>query len=171
MLTPPRLLILIVFTLAILGTSAQTPALAPQAVASIGLPEVNTRILAFVDAHMGKRVGTGQCWDLAAAALEAAHAKWEGPYGFGTPVDPATDDVLPGDIIQFEEVIVEHVGPNSKSQDSFDHHTAIVQAVRGKGHYTIAHQNFGRAGKKVNVMDLELDHIVKGSYTIYRPGR
>ena len=49
--------------------------------------------------------------------------------------------------------------------------TAIVHAVQGKGRYTIAHQNFGRAGRKVSLAELELDHIVKGKYTIYRPGR
>lgn len=167
----PRISVALLVGLCVVTASAQEPALGPQIVDTTRLPEVNKQILAFVDANMGKRVGTGQCWDLAAAALEAAHAKWDGHYGFGTPVDPATEEVLPGDIIQFEGVLVEHVTPNSKSQESFGHHTAIVQAVLGKGHFTIAHQNFGRAGRKVSLMDLELDHIVKGKYTIYRPGR
>ena len=171
MLPPPRLSSVLLLSLAVLAVSAQKPSLVPRSGDATRLPEVNAQVLAFVEVHRGKRVGTGQCWDLAAAALNAAHAKWDGRYGFGTPVDPVMEVVLPGDIIQFEGVLVEHVGPNSKSQESFSHHTAIVQAVLGTGHYTIAHQNFGRAGRKVSLLDLELDHIVKGTFTIYRPGR
>ena len=167
----PRITVAILVGLCVVTASAQEPPIGPQTVDTTRLPEVNKQILAFVDAHMDKRVGTGQCWDLAAAALEAAHAKWDGHYGFGTPVDPATEEVLPGDIIQFEGVVIEYEGTKSKFQESMGHHTAIVHAVQGKGRYTIAHQNFGRAGRKVSLAELELDHIVKGKYTIYRPGR
>jgi hypothetical protein len=154
-----------------LAVSAQVPQAGPKAADTADLPAVNRHVLAFVDAHLGKRVGRGQCWDLAAAALEAAHANWDGQYRFGTPVDPATEDVMPGDIIQFEGIETEYVSPNGRFNQRMPHHTAIVHAVHGKGRYTLAHQNFGRAGRKVSLTELETDHIVKGTYTVYRPFR
>lgn len=137
----------------------------------LALPVLNQRVLDFVDAHLGRRVGTGQCWDLAAEALNRAGATWDGRYGFGEPIDPMRQDVLPGDIIQFEGVLVEYSDATSRTQQSMSHHTAIVHAMHGAGHYTLAHQNFGRAGREVSLLDLRLEHIVKGTYTIYRPRR
>lgn len=154
-----------------LTVSAQVPEVGPRSVDTMQLPEVNRRVLTYVDSHMGKRIGSGQCWDLAAFALEAAHATWDGHYRFGTPVDPATEEVLPGDIIQFEGVEIEYDTPNGRSHESMGHHTAIVHAVHGKGRFTLAHQNFGRRDHKVNLTELDLANIVKGTYTIFRPVR
>jgi hypothetical protein len=167
----PHVSIALLPALFALAASAQMPEAGPQAVDTARLPAVNRAVLAFVDAHMGRRVGRGQCWDLAAAALRSAHANWDGRYGFGDPVDPATEDVLPGDIIQFEGVEIEYASPNGRYHQSMAQHTAVVHAVHGKGRYTLAHQNFGRAGRKVNLAELEVDHIVKGTYTVYRPVR
>lgn len=151
--------------------SAQTPGSGNGIPVGSVLPDVNAQVIDYVNAHMGKRVGTGECWDLAAEALNKAGAKWNGKYVFGTPLDPAKDEVLPGDIIQFEGVIVRYKTANAEHRESMGHHTAIVYTVHGKGEYTLAHQNFGPAGRKVNLTELSLDHIVKGKYTIYRPGR
>lgn len=138
---------------------------------ALDLPELNRRVLDFVDAHLNRRVGKGQCWDLAAEALKEAGASWDGRYGFGEPIDPKKQDALPGDIIQFEGVLVEYSDATSRAQESMSHHTAIVHDVHEAGHYTLAHQNFGRAGRKVSLLDLRVEHIVKGTFTIYRPRR
>lgn len=153
-----------------LSASAQPPGDGSKILNTGQLPEVNRQVLAFVDAHMGKRVGRGQCWDLAAAALQAAHAHWDGQYQFGTPLGPGAE-VLPGDIIQFEGVVTEDPSPHGRFYQSMSHHTAIVHAVHANGRYTLVHQNFGRAGRKVSLTELETEHIVKGTFTIYRPGR
>src|SRR6187431_3356267 len=61
------------------------------------LPELNRRIVAFVDAHKGMKVDRGECWDLAAVALDSAGAKWDRKLGFGRLLDPQREEVLPGD--------------------------------------------------------------------------
>ncbi len=152
-------------------TSAQTTVTEREAERYIERTDMNAQIIAYVEAHIGKRVGTGECWDLAAGALNEAGAKWDGEYRFGTPVDPEKEEILPGDIIQFEGVEVRYTAANAEHRETMGHHTAIIYTVHGKGRYTLAHQNFGPAGRKVNRTDLDLDHIVKGRYTIFRPGR
>jgi hypothetical protein len=136
---------------------------------SAQLPAANAAVLAYVNKHLGKRVGTGQCWDLAAAALQAAGASWDGRYRFGRLVDPAAEAVLPGDIIQFEGVLVEHTEGSTRMQERMGHHTAIVYAVIAPDQVELAHQNFGPSGKRVGRTTLAFAHIVKGHYLIYRP--
>ena len=165
-----RLAVIQLFALCVQVAAAQPPVVVPQEVDTTLLPPMNRCVRAFVDAHLGQRVGRGDCWDLAAAALNGAHASWDGQYIFGTPVDPAAEEVLPGDIIQFEGVEVEYRWSGGEYREHMGHHTAVVHAVQGKGRYTLAHQNFGRAGRKVGLTALELDHIVQGTYSIYRPG-
>lgn len=135
------------------------------------LPPLNRKVLDHVEAHMGKRVGTGQCWDLAAAALEAAGARWDGAYGFGRRIDPGQEPVLPGDIVQFEGVEVHYRTATSEHHESMAHHSAIIHAVIGDGRYRLVHQNFGRAGKKVGLTEWSTAHVVKGTYTFFRPVR
>lgn len=118
---------------------------------------------------MGKKVGHGECWDLAAEALNSAHAQWDGFYGFGTKVQPT--EALPGDIIQFEGVQVEVRSPDSIRRESYGHHTAIVTAVLAPGVFTIAHQNAGPGGRKVNETELALSNVITGTLTFYRPVR
>ena len=66
------------------------------------LPPLNQRVVAFVREHVGRRVGRGECWDLAAQALDAAGAKWDGDYAFGRKLDPERETVLPGGSVQLE---------------------------------------------------------------------
>jgi len=68
------------------------------------IPELNQKIIKFVDSKMGKKVGRGECWDLAADALKLVGAKWDGNYKFGIKINPKEECVFPGDIIQFEGV-------------------------------------------------------------------
>ncbi len=135
------------------------------------LPEVNAAVLAFVDKTMGQRVGSGECWDLAAEALNAAGARWDGRYDFGTVVDTSQGTVLPGDIVQFKDVRVRIEEADRIIVERMDHHTAIVHAVHAPGRYTLAHQNFGPAGRKVGLADLDATNVVNGTITIYRPQR
>ncbi len=129
------------------------------------IPEINKKIIAFCDNQMGKKVGKGECWDLAASALNEASAKWESPYGFGKEINDKKEIVFPGDIIQFEGVKL--VYPD-KSWKSFPKHTAIIYKVQSKGEYTIAEQNSN--GKRFVILsDVNLNNLNKGKYQIYRP--
>ncbi|HEY0975949.1 MAG TPA: hypothetical protein VGE21_00650 [Flavobacteriales bacterium] len=133
------------------------------------LPPTNGKVLDFVERHLNKRVGTGECWDLAAAALRSAGATWDGAYGFGRPVDPDQEPVLPGDIVQFEGVEVRYSTPTTEHRENMSHHSAIIHAVLGEGHYRLAHQNFGRGRRTVGLTDWSTVHTTKGTWTFFRP--
>lgn len=132
-------------------------------------PDLNKQVIAFVQTKIKKKVGSGECWDLAAAALNSLNADWDGMYEFGTPVDAKKDCIFPGDIIQFEGVVVKYEKDGMKLQENMSHHTAIIYEVKSTGVYTLAHQNIGTSGRKVGLTSLDLSHIVKGKYQVYRP--
>jgi len=119
---------------------------------------------------MNTKVGTGECWDLAQFALNKAGAKWDGRYGFGREVDRPTEPVQRGDIVQFTKVIVERRQGGTIEQDSMGPHTAIVLSVHEPGRYLLAHQNFGKAGRKVGSYELVMADVKRGTITFFRPG-
>jgi len=138
------------------------------------IPPLNERVIQFVDANKGKKVGEGTCWDLAAEALEFAGAYFDRStkqsiYIFGKAVNPRKGPVFPGDIIQFENVEIQYKKGHGYYFERMPHHTAIIYKVKGRGQYLIAHQNSSITGKKVGFSDLDLKNIVKGKYFIYRP--
>jgi len=130
---------------------------------------VNARIVGFVNSKQGKKVGHGECWDLAAEALTTAGATWDGRYTWGLAIDPLKDSVLPGDVVQFENVIFEWEEGNSVNREAMGHHTAVIVEVKAPGVFVIAHQNFGPNGRKVGTSDLVLARKKKGKLTVYRP--
>lgn len=129
------------------------------------IPELNKKIIAFCDKQMGKKVGKGECWDLAAEALNSSGAKWSPPYEFGKKLNDKKDVIIPGDIIQFENVKL--VYPDG-SWKEFPQHTAIVYKVIEKGHYTIAEQNSNRK-RYVILSDVNMNQLKRGNYSIFRP--
>ena len=125
---------------------------------------VNKKIVSFCEKNVGKKVGTGECWDLAKASLDFAGATWTPPYGYGKVVLPS-DNVVPGDIIQFEKVKI--VYPD-KSWKELPHHTAVIYKVTGSGKYIIAEQNSNNK-RFVVLSEIDLNYIKKGKFTIYHP--
>lgn len=136
-----------------------------------GLPDINGRILSFVNSVMGTTVGRGECWDLAQEALDAAGADWSRPFNYGTLLDPAQDRIRPGDIIQFKTVKIVEVFPDGGMRWEVlgaPDHTAVIMAVTGKKEYMLAHQNIG--GKRsVMTSSVNLNKATSGRYWIYRP--
>lgn len=132
------------------------------------LPPTNASIVAFVQERIGKKVDRGECWDLAAAALNNAHAAWDGAYGFGALLDWRKDTIVPGDIVQFEGVTITTRKGDATERISMGHHTAVVMAVRGRGSFTIAHQNFGKAGRKVSLLEFNMEDVRAGKVTFHR---
>lgn len=133
------------------------------------IPSLNKKIINFVKTKIGKKVGKGECWDVAAEALNTSVAKWDGNYKFGEEVNYKTDCIYPGDIVQFEGVTIKYEIEKKKFSESMAHHTAIIYEVKGKEEFILADQNTGRSGRKVGLSPLELKNITKGKFKIYRP--
>jgi len=133
------------------------------------LPPLNQTILEYVESVVGTRVDRGECWDLARQALDRSEANWDGRYRFGRVIRPKREEVLPGDIVQFEKVVIRYTINHTTYTENYDHHTAIVYRVKGKGRYELAHQNTGFSGRTVGISPLNPDHVIRGKITFYRP--
>jgi len=118
---------------------------------------------------MGKKIGRGECWDLAAEALYNAGASWDGQFGFGKKIDPLKDCVYPGDVIQFKNVRVKYQKGNTFYVEEMDQHTAVVYQVKEKGNFVVAEQNTSRLGRKVGLNDFALENLAKGKVQFFRP--
>jgi hypothetical protein len=129
---------------------------------------INKKIIAWVSAQVNKKVGTGECWDLAQKALNNSGAKWDGLYGFGKPLKKG-ECLMPGDIIQFEKVKVKRIINGSEFKEDFPHHTAIVFEVISSDQIKLIHQNTGYNGKKVAISDFLFSSVQSGKFTICRP--
>lgn len=132
------------------------------------IPVMNQQIIEFVKTKIKKKVGTGECWDLAAEALQQVNAKWDMKYKFGKEIDYKKEPIYPGDIIQFENVILNYEKDGKKFTEKMPHHTAIIYEVTNNTNFTMAHQNNGYSGKKVGVSPLDLATLTKGKFKIYR---
>jgi len=138
------------------------------------IPELNKKIIDFVNQSMGKTVGAGECWDLAALSLEYAGAFHDRSsektiYVFGKVIDPEKKKIYPGDIIQMKNVKLQYKKDNGIYTENMAHHTAIVYQVNGKGDFEIAHQNTSFSGRKVGKSSIRLDDVKSGKLTFYRP--
>lgn len=129
------------------------------------------QVAAFAEAAMDTKVGTGECWDLAQYALNQAGANWDGRYGFGRMLDTRTEIVQRGDVVQFSKVLVERQEGLTIVRETMGPHTAIVLVVHEPGHYTLAHQNFGVAGRKVGRYELVMTDVKRGTIDFFRPVR
>jgi len=138
------------------------------------LPPLNRSVLLYIDRVIGTKVGAGECWDLAAMALDYADAFHDRSsektlYIFGKVVNPETTVIYPGDIIQMKNVKLQYKKDNGLYTESMDHHTAIVYKVNGKGDFEIAHQNTSFSGRTVGKSALRLHDVKSGKLTFYRP--
>ncbi|HVD99274.1 MAG TPA: hypothetical protein VNB90_13790 [Cytophagaceae bacterium] len=132
------------------------------------LPPTNEKVLEYVNSVLGKKVGAGECWDLANEALTHAHAKWTFPTTFGKPYNYKKDTILPGDVIQLSDVTIETRSGNSISRITMAKHTAIVYSVGTEGKIKVAEQNFNNL-KKIVINEWDLDDVKKGKLQFYRP--
>ena len=133
--------------------------------------ELNDKVIEFVNKALGTSVGRGECWDLAQEALDENLADWTRPITFGRLLNPETNEIKAGDIIQFRTLkTTEHLPKGATRFETFGapDHTAVVYKVFGKKHYTLAHQNTG--GKRsVMKSNINLAKVTGGQYWIYRP--
>lgn len=128
----------------------------------------NQKIIQYIDSKIGKKIDRGECWDLAAGALSEVGCEHKSLYVYGTKLNYKTEELLPGDILQFENVKVKYTKGSTTYFETMVHHTAIIYKVKNGLDLIIADQN-GEQGKKVALDDLNLEHVVKGSIYAYRP--
>lgn len=155
--------------------------------------ELGDRIVAFCKEHRGKRVGNGECTTLVTAALLSAGAKphgWgdnrrqppkRGEFNWGELVYTLErkgedlkwtgkfDDVRPGDIIQYRNVLIAGYTDVGTYTEQAQHHSAIIFSVdKEEGILKLYHQNYN--GRKAVTTDrLKLADLRRGQFTIYHP--
>ena len=133
--------------------------------------ELNGKVIEYVNKVTGSRVGRGECWDLAQEALDMNLADWTRPTSFGTPLNPETDVIKAGDIIQFRSLKITEQLPGGVTRRETlgdPDHTAVIYKVLGKKQYTLAHQNVG-GRRSVMTGNINLAKVTGGQYRIYRP--
>ena len=135
------------------------------------VPQLNKLVIEYVDSVIGEKVNSGECWDLASEALDHAGAyldrsSQKSIYIFGEKINPNKDKIIPGDIIQLENVTIEYRKADRIYTETMSHHTAIIYKVLKKDHYMIAHQNTSLYGKKVGISEFNMEYIKKGKITI-----
>ncbi|HNX06755.1 MAG TPA: hypothetical protein PKL96_04170 [Bacteroidales bacterium] len=133
------------------------------------MPETNKKIIDYVNTVIGKKVDYGECWDLAYRAVTKNNCAWDGKYKWGQRINPATDSIFPGDILQFYNATLKYKDGNKIYKEVFKLHTAIIFSIKGKGIYEIAHQNNAYSGRKVGLSELDLSNKVSGTIEFYRP--
>lgn len=129
------------------------------------IPEVNKKIIRYIDSVIGKKVARGECWDIVKGAMDASGAEWESPEGFGRKIDLGEEAILPGDIIAFKNA---SWSTGMTKWRTGHQHYAIVYEVKSKDRMMIAHQNINNK-KKVTITELQMKNS-KGKITFYRPG-
>jgi hypothetical protein len=138
------------------------------------IPDVNNKVISYVKTVIGSTVGRGECWDLADQALTFADAQFDKTsrstiYTFGKLYDPEKEKILPGDIIQFENVMVKYKDGNMIFTENYKHHTAIVYDVKQNGSLELAHQNTSFGGRKVALSEFNSNNVKKGKLLFYHP--
>lgn len=135
-------------------------------------PSLNELVRDYAVGKLGKQVGDGECWALAYEALNAVNAKRPGEdglkgYEFGKAVELTA--LLPGDILQFENINFKHTEPDGRwFSESFPHHTAIVASASGTK-ISYFEQNFNNV-RTVRQATLDLkDRLPGGTLSAWRP--
>jgi len=123
--------------------------------------DVNRRVLDFATSNIGRKVGNGECWTLAAEALDYAGAQPPNLYNFGQKI--SLRQLRPGDVLQFRTARFEEA--NYWAQLGAPDHTAIVYSTKGAKTF-ILHQNFGK--KIVTILDINFENMVSGNVQAYR---
>lgn len=129
----------------------------------------------FARRNLGQRVGDGSDQALIRAALRRAQAATSSSLPWGFVVGQGTNkgqllakgyDLLPGDIIRFENAVLLHQGKPVRLGKP--HHLVIIDQIKGEQHFVVLHQ--GWQGKAlVQRSSFNLARLQQGSYQIFRP--
>lgn len=134
-------------------------------------PALNQEIVDLANSKLNKKVGTGECWDLAQMVLDETNADWDGYEGFGKLIDHENECLYAGDIIQFKNVKIEWEEGKYTYEEIMKHHTALIHEVKDDGTIVLIHQNTGQHGRKVGTSIFRINNMKKGKIMVYRPQR
>jgi hypothetical protein len=144
---------------------------------------LNQRIVNFLQARIGIRLGGGECAQMATEALRVAGARFTnigpdapfaGDYTWGALVKGLvewngkiydthpTAAVQPGDIIQYRSVTF-------KDGSYAAHHTSVVAAVDASGRPTAVYQQNAGNGRFVSLAAVNFSTMTGGYVNIWRP--
>jgi hypothetical protein len=148
---------------------------------SAASPSLGSRVVAFCQAHLGQKVGNGECAALAFQAL-----KWAGAATRGGPDFPAGGDyvwgrqvvlleasptgpkltgtygeIQPGDVMQYRDVKFGKMHAH--------HHTAIVKEIDPASGRVQAFAQNGGGRRFVFEVEVPLARLTEGWIRIYRP--
>ena len=152
---------------------------------------LNARLVQFCRSYLGRKLGNGQCSELATLGLPAIGARLDFSqqwghqvYHFGasggrqwiqlgeagrTAKNWSQMDVRPGDIIQYENVRFEKHWPGGYSFQSYPHHTSVIEQVSRDGRsYKVLEQNVNNT-QFVLETTLYLPDLTEGVLHITRP--
>ena len=132
-------------------------------------PALNQRIVELATDKINKKVGTGECWDLAQMVLDESGADWDGYEEFGELINHKSECIYAGDIIQFKNVKITWEEGKYTYEEEMKHHTAIVHEVKADGNIVLIHQNTGQHGRKVGTTLFRINDMKKGKIMVYRP--
>lgn len=127
------------------------------------ISEIQREVVNFAADNVGRRVGRGECWDLADQALRAAGAEPPRGYTFGDRIP--LSEIQPGDILQFTSARFDE--PGYWTIMGMPNHTAVVHAV-GDTRAFILQQNFN-GQRHVTPYDLNLNNLTSGRLEAFRP--
>ena len=158
-----------VLSMLFLVTGFITPSYSSNSFDCDSIPVLNQKIIFYLRTTIGKKVGHGECWELAAQALNQNQASWDHKYTYGREINPAKECVYPGDIIQFEGVVLKFRKGSRVYKETMEHHTALIYELKDKNVFVLIHQNTTFSGRKVGLSELDLKTVVKGKLKVYRP--
>jgi len=150
------------------------------------LPTANRKLLDYVNARIGQRVGNGQCASMVSQAFRDLSirdypAENGDDYVWGTFITEIRPGrlpkvaILPGDVLQYRDTKFE--GRNKSGgtyKTSGGHHTAVVSSVSGQNLYLLQ-QNIGGDTRPVAEKEkvqgglLYLPDMKQGWIKVYRP--
>lgn len=120
-------------------------------------PAANARVIAWVRARQGKKIGRGECWDLADQAIDGLGLARPGTSEWGKLL-PKGAAYFPGDVIQWFKA------------ESGRLHTAVIDGSTAPGHVRVLHQNWASGqerGRKVGPGRYAPKDLAKAR--VYRP--
>ncbi|MGZ0172658.1 MAG: CHAP domain-containing protein [Planctomycetales bacterium] len=127
------------------------------------ISELQRKVVNFAADNIGKKIGRGECWDLADQALRAAGAEHPKGYTFGDRIP--LNEIQPGDILQFTSARFDE--PGYWTIMGMPNHTAVVHAV-GDTRAFILQQNFD-GQRHVTPFDLNINNLTFGRLEAFRP--
>jgi hypothetical protein len=154
--------------------------------------DFSAKVVDFCKAHLGQKVGSGQCSALAYQALGDAGAKRRGKdspdkgdytwgelalYVEGPDADTTTvqynngvpSNLRAGDIVQFRNTKFIHHNGKHTATWSFDHHTAVVSSIEDGGKKVHLYQQNISGKQFVTEATIRLDELTTGWVRFYHP--